>query len=111
MCFGTVVIIIHCNFNRNWTINKLIVRLATPDDKHYAETITLEMEESAKARGTGIAKRSPEYIEAKMKEGKAVIAITQMAPGLDSVISKRGNMVSMLPTPALLLRLLSVKQA
>lgn len=56
---------------------KLIVRLATPADKHYAETITTEMEESAKARGTGIAKRSPAYIEQKMDEGKAVIATTQ----------------------------------
>nr|WP_187257692.1 GNAT family N-acetyltransferase [Flavihumibacter stibioxidans] len=34
------------------------------------------MESSAKARGTGIAKRSPEYIELKMREGKAVIALT-----------------------------------
>lgn len=34
------------------------------------------MEESAKARGTGIAKRSPAYIEKKMDEGKAVIAHT-----------------------------------
>lgn len=32
------------------------------------------MEESAKARGTGIAKRSPDYIKMKMDEGKAVIA-------------------------------------
>ncbi|HMJ68799.1 MAG TPA: hypothetical protein VK508_07885 [Cyclobacteriaceae bacterium] len=50
--------------------------MATPADKHYAETITKEMEESAKARGTGIAKRSPQYIEKKMDEGKAVIAHT-----------------------------------
>lgn len=56
--------------------HKLIVRVATSDDIHYAETITTEMEESAKARGTGIAKRSPAYIEQKMKEGKAVIATT-----------------------------------
>jgi hypothetical protein len=34
------------------------------------------MESSAKARGTGIAKRSPDYIKGKMEEGKAVIAIT-----------------------------------
>lgn len=34
------------------------------------------MEESAKARGTGIAKRSPEYIIQKMEDGKAVIAVT-----------------------------------
>lgn len=57
--------------------NKLIVRLATPDDKHYAETITNEMEESAKARGTGIAKRSPAYLEQKMEDGKAIIAMAE----------------------------------
>ncbi|MDR2036601.1 MAG: GNAT family N-acetyltransferase [Bacteroidales bacterium] len=35
------------------------------------------MEASAKVRGTGIAKRSPEYIERKMREGKAVIALDE----------------------------------
>ena len=35
------------------------------------------MEASAKARGTGIAKRSPEYLSQKMDEGKAVIAISK----------------------------------
>jgi hypothetical protein len=54
----------------------IIVRDANPDDKKYAEIITTEMAESAKARGTGIAKRSPEYICSKMDEGKAVIALT-----------------------------------
>ena len=34
------------------------------------------MEASAAARGTGIAKRSPDYVEQKIDEGKAVIAIT-----------------------------------
>src|SRR5678816_1813844 len=34
------------------------------------------MESSAMARGTGIAKRSPEYIAQKIDEGKAVIALT-----------------------------------
>ena len=56
--------------------NNIIIRVATPEDKHYASTITEEMESSAMARGTGIAKRSPEYIARKMEEGKAVIAIT-----------------------------------
>lgn len=54
----------------------IIVRAASADDKHYAKTITDEMESSAKARGTGIAKRSPEYVSLKMDEGKAVIALT-----------------------------------
>lgn len=56
--------------------HSIIIRLATADDKPYAPIITAEMEESAKARGTGIAQRSPEYIEKKMDEGKAVIAVT-----------------------------------
>lgn len=55
--------------------HNIIVRVATADDKKYSETITTEMEESAKARGTGIAKRSPLYIEQKMDEGKAIIAL------------------------------------
>lgn len=57
--------------------NNIIVRPATADDTLYAETITNEMAESAKARGTGIAKRSPDYVKMKMEEGKAVIALTK----------------------------------
>jgi hypothetical protein len=57
--------------------NNIIVREAILDDLHYAETITIEMAESAKARGTGIAKRSPDYIQKKIEEGKAVIALTE----------------------------------
>jgi hypothetical protein len=55
----------------------IIVRIANSGDSDFAEMITAEMEESAKARGTGIAKRSPQYIIQKMIEGKAVIALTQ----------------------------------
>ncbi len=54
----------------------IIIRVATAADKLYSKTITDEMEASAAARGTGIAKRSPDYIEQKIDEGKAVIAIT-----------------------------------
>jgi N-acetylglutamate synthase-like GNAT family acetyltransferase len=55
---------------------QIIVRVADSGDVHYAKTITDEMEASAKARGTGIAKRSPDYVAKKMEEGKAVIAHT-----------------------------------
>ena len=51
--------------------------MATPGDKHYAKAITDEMESSALARGTGIAKRTPDYVANKMDEGKAVIAHTK----------------------------------
>ncbi len=56
--------------------NEITIRTATTADAYYAETITTEMEESAKARGTGIAKRSPDYVAKKINEGKAVIAHT-----------------------------------
>jgi hypothetical protein len=52
------------------------VLVAGPEHTHFAEQICNEMESSAKARGTGIAKRSPEYVAQKMSEGKAVIAIS-----------------------------------
>jgi hypothetical protein len=53
------------------------IYIASDADFEFAEQICLEMEESAKARGTGIAKRSPDYIRKKMMEGKAVIALTK----------------------------------
>jgi Acetyltransferase (GNAT) family len=43
----------------------------------YAKAITDEMGSSAMARGTGIARRPPEYIAEKMDQGKAVIALTK----------------------------------
>lgn len=55
-------------------INDFIVQVALPEHRVFAEEIVEEMAESAKARGTGIAKRSPEYVAGKMQEGKAVIA-------------------------------------
>ncbi len=42
----------------------------------YAEEICNEMESSARARGTGIAQRTPDYIRQKMIEGKSVIALS-----------------------------------
>lgn len=57
------------------TISDFIVIPATAAHLKYAEEICEEMFESAKARGTGIARRKPEYIVKKMEEGKAVIAL------------------------------------
>lgn len=55
----------------------ILIRVAVATDKKYARQITDEMEASAAARGTGIAKRSPEYIDQKIDEKKAVIAVTK----------------------------------
>jgi len=52
------------------------VIIATEAHHDFALLICDEMEASAKARGTGIAKRSPEYLKHKMTEGKAVIAFS-----------------------------------
>jgi len=57
--------------------SNIIVRIATSSDIIYANTITTEMASSAQERGTGIAKRSAEYIIEKIEEGKAVIALTE----------------------------------
>jgi len=54
-----------------------ITRLAVPADIKYVYPILEEMERSARARGTGIAKRTPQSLCKKIYEGKAVIA---MAP-------------------------------
>ncbi|MEM6767922.1 MAG: GNAT family N-acetyltransferase, partial [Bacteroidota bacterium] len=53
------------------------VHVLVADNQHlpYAEEICLVREEAAKARGTGIAKRDPEYIRKKIREGKAIIAL------------------------------------
>jgi hypothetical protein len=56
--------------------DEYIVQVANKDHIGLADTICKQMAESAKARGTGIAKRSPLYLIEKMLEGKAIIAQT-----------------------------------
>ena len=51
--------------------------VASSDHVGFAPFICDEMANSARARGTGIAKRSPDYLKNKMLEGKAVIAFAE----------------------------------
>ncbi|MDR1436741.1 MAG: GNAT family N-acetyltransferase [Candidatus Symbiothrix sp.] len=51
------------------------ITIANESHIQYVTTILKTIEEAAKVRGTGIAKRTPEYIEQKMREGKAIIAL------------------------------------
>ena len=51
------------------------IYVANASHVEYAEPICELMYISALERGTGIAKRSPEYIAEKMRSGKAVIAL------------------------------------
>lgn len=51
------------------------VMIASEEHIEYVQTILDTIEAAAKVRGTGIAKRTPEYVEQKMREGKAIIAL------------------------------------
>jgi len=51
------------------------VFVAGPEHEVYVDTILQTIADAAKVRGTGIAKRTHEYIATKMKEAKAVIAL------------------------------------
>ena len=57
------------------TIEDFDVIVASEEYVRYAQEICDEMASSARARGTGIARRSPDYVAQKMREGKAVIAL------------------------------------
>ena len=56
------------------SIFKVIIADASHVD--HVPMIVAEMESSARARGTGIAKRSEDYLRQKINEGKAIIAFS-----------------------------------
>jgi len=51
------------------------VVVADESHERYVDTILKTIEDAAKVRGTGIAKRTHEYVAKKMREAKAVIAL------------------------------------
>ena len=53
------------------------IKVIVANENHlaYVDTILDTIEKAAKIRGTGIAKRSPEYVKQKMLEGKSIIAL------------------------------------
>lgn len=51
------------------------VVIANKSHIKYAEAICETIAQSAQVRGTGIAKRTPEYVATKMENGNAVIAL------------------------------------
>ncbi len=56
-------------------ITDINVTFAQPEHAKYAEHIVNLIYESALQRGTGIARRTPEYIAAKINGGKSVVAL------------------------------------
>ncbi|WP_308243905.1 GNAT family N-acetyltransferase [uncultured Prevotella sp.] len=53
----------------------ITVMVADASHEKYVDIILDTIEKAAKVRGTGIAKRTHEYVATKMKEAKAVIAL------------------------------------
>ena len=53
------------------------IKIVVTQEEHYqfANEICETIETSAKLRGTGIAKRTPEYIQKKMENQDAIIAL------------------------------------
>lgn len=53
------------------------IRVEVTTEKHvkFVDQINDAIDEASKHRGTGIARRSPEYLTAKISDGKAVLAL------------------------------------
>ena len=56
-------------------MEEIQVVVADASHEKYIDTILKTIEDAAKVRGTGIAKRTHEYLATKMREAKAVIAL------------------------------------
>jgi len=70
----------------------VVISIATEGHIKHSEAICNMIADAAKKRGTGIAKRSPEYLRDKIKEGKAVIAMDSDKPvGFCYIESWEGN--------------------
>ena len=54
---------------------KIEVIAANESHIPYIPIVLKTIEDATQVRGTGIAKRTPEYVEQKMREGKAIIAL------------------------------------
>ena len=57
--------------------SEIEILVAAPEHEVYVDTILETISEAAKVRGTGIAKRTHEYVAKKMQEAKAVIALNK----------------------------------
>jgi GNAT superfamily N-acetyltransferase len=60
---------------REMEVCDMEVMVADESHEKYVDTILDTIEAAAKVRGTGIAKRSHEYVAQKMREGKVIIAL------------------------------------
>ena len=75
------------------TVNAYNFDVMVADESHekYVDTILETIEAAAKVRGTGIAKRSHDYVAQKMREGKVIIALADEEFAGFSYIESWGN--------------------
>lgn len=72
-------------------MGEIEVKVASPEDEKYVDIILQTIEDATKVRGTGIAKRTHEYLTTKMREAKAVIALCNGTFAGFSYIETWGN--------------------
>jgi len=84
MTSATLYTSVQCNANHihslmTQEISTLAITISVADERHeqYAHAIVDAIFDAAQQRGTGIARRTPEYIVSKMREGKAIIAVAE----------------------------------
>ncbi len=56
-------------------MNDFKILIASEEHLTYVNVILKTIEDAAKVRGTGIARRTPDYLTKKINEGKAIIAL------------------------------------
>jgi GNAT superfamily N-acetyltransferase len=72
-------------------INEIDVMVADDSHEKYIDVILETIEAAAKVRGTGIAKRTHDYVSQKMREGKVIIALSGEEFAGFSYIESWGN--------------------
>jgi len=72
-------------------IYNIDVMVADESHEKYVDTILATIEAAAKVRGTGIAKRTHDYVAQKMREGKVIIALAGEEFAGFSYIESWGN--------------------
>ena len=77
--------------NKEMEQKDIEVFVAWPEHEVYVDTILQTIADAAKVRGTGIAKRTHDYLATKMKEAKAVIALSSDTFAGFSYIETWGN--------------------
>ena len=76
------------------------IEVVVASEKHlsYVTAINDAIDQAAKARGTGIARRTDEYIADKIRNGKAIIALNR-EEFVASVILNHGGIRNSWQTP------------